>query len=545
MSEKTYEDSRELSRRKFLAGAGAALALGALSGCSDQAGSGASDGSGATGEGPVERWANSHRPPETWDRECDVLVVGGGGAGCMAAIEATEAGASVIVLEATDTLRGETAICGGGFAGTQSAMQKAKGIVDDPEAFVKDYRLAGEDLGDPEIIRAMAELSGSTIDKLVDLGTEFILNNDPPGENGHMVPRIHWSIPMGSGIGVMLILEETVLSSQAEVLFETRGTKLFRASDGRVVGAEAESKDGSTQTFKANKGVVLACGGPLTDFDRLEAYLPALKEMRKEADFLSGTWKGNDGILFVDAVAIGADWNNFAPYYSSSMAKIGTTFESGVEAGGTVFAPFFAGEGAIEVNIDGKRFCNEPSYLDVLFLNQYRDQPSMKGAYIFDSKILAQPMTKALLSGEPVNIEQMVSNGISDCAKADTLEELASKLGIDPAGLVSTVDTWNGYVKVGNDPDFGRTEFGLEILEPPFYGIFAFPSISMLKGGLKINTDGQVLDNYAEPILGLYAAGEIASGQIQGSARVHLGGGGTCIALNYGRICGKNAALGA
>jgi fumarate reductase flavoprotein subunit len=201
----------------------------------------------------------------------------------------------------------------------------------------------------------------------------------------------------------------------------------------------------------------------------------------------------------------------------------------------------FSKEGSIAVGLDGKRFANAELPEQVVDKGPWHELPGMSYAIICDSVILELPLTKIFMK-ERMGIEQLIASGNPGVAKADSLKELAEQLGINATNLEETVARWNSNVEAGKDPDFGRENLGPGIRTPPFYGAMAYPQLSMLKGGLKVNTECQVLDNYSSVIPGLYAAGDIASGQIQGSARIHVGGGGCAITLNMGRICGINAA---
>ena len=491
----------------------------------------------------TERWVITNQPPAVWDRECDVLVLGGGGSGAFAAIEADEAGAKVIVIEASDTMRGETAWCGGGFAGCQTKMQAANGIADDPELFVKDWLKAGGELNDPDILRAVIYLSGSTIDKLQDIEAQFEMHMEAPGWSGHTVPRTHWSLPLGDGAGVMIALQNYVHQKGIEVLYETTATKLFREAGGRVVGAAAQDKTGQTVNFKAKKAVVLATAGPSADFNRLVKYMPFFKEALKKAkNFTTLSYPPNTGNIFEEALALHADWNNFAPYYTAASVPTGKMLREGTPEGQMLFIPFIAPEGLIAVTLDGKRFCNEESTVDILDERVWRDIPGMSYVSILDARILKKPMTNLFLKTSRYDIDQLYAEGIEGVGKADTIEELAKQLGMDPAVLKNTVDRWNSQAAAGEDPDFARGSLGEGIVEPPFYAITAFPNMAMSKGGLKVNPECQVLDIYQKPIPGLYAAGDIASGQLQGSALIHVAGAGCAIALNMGRISGMNGA---
>jgi hypothetical protein len=533
--------NKGLTRRGFLVGSGAMIAAGTMAACTTSGGDSTTEV-----EKVVEPWVLTHNPPESWDKECDVLIVGGGVGGCLASIEADELGVSTILMEASDDLYGNTALSGGAFAGAGSVQQQQAGLNDDGETFYVDWLKAGSEMGDPDIIRAVTYLSGDTINRLLDLGCPLALNTDVEQNllSGHTIPRIHWSLPAGTGEGVMAALKEYVQGTGVELLYNTTVTQLYRAESGQVVGVLAAAADGTTMNVKAKKGVILACAGPGADFNRLEKYMPVFKELRKKTEvFCSSSYPTDTGNMLDEAVAINAGWNNIMPYYSCGSTTNGEYLPGGEPVGIMAFGPLFATDGIIEVSSLGKRFNNEESSYEMLTDCYWRDLPGMCFAIILDSEILKGPLTQIYFKGgRGFDVDEAFDKGFESIGKADTLDELATQLKIDAAGLKKTVETWNNYVTAGSDPEFGRQVFGPGIHQPPFYGVWVYCSFAMCKGGLKVNTDCQVTDIYSKPIPGLYAAGDIASGQVQGSARVHIGGGGCGLSANMGRIAGKAAA---
>ena len=123
--------------------------------------------------------------------------------------------------------------------------------------------------------------------------------------------------------------------------------------------------------------------------------------------------------------------------------------------------------------------------------------------------------------------------------QANSLEDLAKQAGINPEGLVATVAHYNELVKAGKDTDFEKDELELTIGKAPFYCVPLSPTLHHTMGGLKINTEAQVINVDGKIIPGLYAAGEVTGG-IHGSNRV--GGNALTDGVVFGRIAGKNAA---
>ena len=184
------------------------------------------------------------------------------------------------------------------------------------------------------------------------------------------------------------------------------------------------------------------------------------------------------------------------------------------------------GEGAILINRDGKRFINELETRDVVS----KAELAQKGASAF---LVFDQGTRENLSA----INGYVKQGFA--VEASTLEELAKKVGIEPKTFVETIATYNGYVKAGEDKDFGKKGLPRELVKAPFYAIEVSPAIHHTMGGVRINTNTEVLTPEGKVIPGLYAAGEITGG-VHGGNRI--GGNAVTDITVFGKIAGENAA---
>ena len=131
--------------------------------------------------------------------------------------------------------------------------------------------------------------------------------------------------------------------------------------------------------------------------------------------------------------------------------------------------------------------------------------------------------------------EQMAQDG-SIVKKADTLDELAVKLELDPAVFKETISTYNGYVTAGKDLEFGRQELKYKIETPPFYGVKTCPTVVMSNGGPATNDRQQVIHENGRIIPGLYAAGEITAYRGMGTGSGNIG------AMLFGKLAGRKAA---
>ena len=181
---------------------------------------------------------------------------------------------------------------------------------------------------------------------------------------------------------------------------------------------------------------------------------------------------------------------------------------------------------AILINRDGKRFINELETRDVVS----KAELAQKGASAF---LVFDQGTRENLSA----INGYVKQGFA--VEASTLEELAKKVGIEPKTFVETIATYNGYVKAGEDKDFGKKGLPRELVKAPFYAIEVSPAIHHTMGGVRINTNTEVLTPEGKVIPGLYAAGEITGG-VHGGNRI--GGNAVTDITVFGKIAGETAA---
>ena len=184
------------------------------------------------------------------------------------------------------------------------------------------------------------------------------------------------------------------------------------------------------------------------------------------------------------------------------------------------------GDGAILVNAEGKRFIDEVGTRDVVSAAEI----AQTGSYswlIVDQAMLNDSST----------IAGYVKKGFTKTGA--TYEELAEACGMDAANFAATMEAWNGYVEAKNDPDFGRVSFTKPLNNAPYYAVKVTAGIHHTMGGLKINTETQVLTAEGTAIPGLYAAGEVTGG-VHGANR--LGGNAVCDFVVFGRIAGAEAA---
>lgn len=436
----------------------------------------------------------------------DVVVVGSGGAGLNAAVTAADNGAKVIVLEKMPVVGGNTILMGGFYNAADPERQEKQGIKDSAELHFQQTWAAGDYRGNPDLVRVLTENALDGLKWYESLGLKFA---DTVYQGyGALYPRSHDPEPNERGRGYIRVLLNAAKQRGVEIMLNTRATKLLRdGRDGRVYGVKAVDKSGNEITVLA-KSVVLATGGFSANVEMRSKYDP-----RFDASVGTTNHPGATGDGIIMAQEIGADLVGMD--YIQCIAVSGGLLTLDVGA-------------MIYVNFNGDRFVDEGARRDVL-TDAVLKQPGKKVWVITDEQ-----------SKKQMSIEEGMKKGI--VFKADTIEDLAKQINLDPAKLRAVIDRYNSFVDAKKDLDFGKTTFTQKIEKAPFYAGLGTPQVHHTMGGVRINTNAEVLDIYGRVIPGLYAAGEVTGG-VHGTNRV---GGNAIVDITvFGRIAGKNAALAA
>ena len=499
-------------------------------------------------------------PVEDVEATYDVVVLGGGGAGLTASITAAQNGAKVILVEKAGSLGGNTLIAGQGFNAcdperqantemSEALLGQLKSYLDlDPADFgafaevletvkgqINDYIASGSTtlFDSPELHMLhtymggkRTGLDGTVIEPDLELARTFATNaldalewaesigaqwNDTTSTIlGAMWPRSHG---LANG-NVITILTDAAKANGVEIVTDTRANELI-VETGKVVGVKATTSEGANVTLHANSGVVLATGG-------FSANAPMVVEYNNYWPGLSDTMPSTnaptitgDGIVMAKAVGADLVGMGFAQLMPSSHPVDGSLF-SGI---------WGSAETQVFVNKEGKRYVNEYAERDVLSKAALAQTDGI--FYIIcDNKI-----------AKNADVAGMEAKG--NVVVADTLEELAEKLGIPADTFVETIERYNSFVDAQKDDDFGKPLFGEKIDEAPFVATPRSPSLHHTMGGVKIDTNTHVISTEGNVIDGLYAAGEVTGGLHAGN---RLGGNAMTDFLVFGRIAGENAA---
>ena len=453
---------------------------------------------------------------ETIEKETDVVVIGGGGAGFAAAVSAKEAGADVILLEKLASVGGNTLISGGEYAAPANELQEKEGIEDSKEQFAKDVEEAG---GDPELIKVLADHATEDAYWLRDdIGVEWL--DSLMFFGGHSVKR---SLIPAAHTGNELIKNYLNKSEELGIEVQTEAdVKEILAEDGKIAGVRVETADGE-MIVKA-KSVVIASGGFGANDEMTYEFDNEIDEHVLSTNSPGAT---GDGILMAEE--LGAD--------TVDMDKIQLYPICDVETGKLLYCgdTRLVG-GALLVNKEGKRFVEELGTRREISM-AIKDQTDYVGYLLWDE---TSNETTGTMASNPQEAESLFERGLM--VKADTLEELAEHFDIDKDALLETVATFNENSAKEEDPEFNLRMLGWQVKDAPFYMMKAAPAVHHTMGGLKINTEAQVLNKDGEWIDGLYAAGEVTGG-IHGSNR--LGSVAMSDITVFGRIAGENAAANA
>ena len=458
----------------------------------------------------------------------DVIVLGSGFTGLRAAVAASAAGASVVVVEAQPELGGRSQYSFAHLMGAGTRFQKEAGVEDSPEALFKQYMRLHEYQVDAANAHALTFGIGAEIEWLADNG--LVVKGILPSETNEVM-RIHRS---GGGWKIIEVLLRVAREQGVEFILNTRVDRLL-VEDGRVVGVEARGEQ------LRSKAVVLATGGFGGNKELVAEWLPTVAE-------LAGDWVlpvgGEELARFAQGDAI--------PLASAVGAQIAgkDLWEVTLRPGYVqVSLPSLPGH-MVLVDANGRRFVDECAGVAAMQgAVKHAQGPvhlifddAAKRAYTPSGDILAAGETKRRL--HPDYVEDVVDAEVErgSIVKAETIEELAAKIGIKPASLRGTLDQYNQDARAGfdsvqlKDPDqMTPIEVG------PFYATeMRLASIGFTGAGPRVNARAAVLDEHNLPIPGLFAGGECASGIAGYGSAMDATPTATC--LVFGRIAGESAA---
>ena len=476
----------------------------------------------------------------------DIAVVAAGPAGLAAAAAALEGGADVCVFEKSNVSGGAANMGMGPFAVESHIQQRAMDPLTKEKAF-EEYMEYNYWNVDAKIVRDYFFRSADTIEWLESMGVEFFgaMKNFPSShQTWHVVKPEGGGMPGARCAGAMnKKIQEYCQEKGGHFYFETPVTDLIK-TDGKITGLHAKAADGTEYEVEA-KAVIVATGGFGTNPEMVKECTDytLLKDM---FTFMVPGVVG-DGIKMV--------WDVGGMHGRMMMEKIqGNTIPGAATGEYPGFLCFMQGS-PIAVNKYGYRVCNEivmqnPS-LHANIIDMQQDRSVFK---ILDDKMIKLFAKKGLefpsevFPGDPtIDFDERWTDAAEkfpDCAfVADSIEELAEKMGMDPEILTETVDTYNDYCEQNYDEDFFKPRKYLKPLDgKKFYGYrFSVGAYGSL-GGIKTNHRYEVLDKEGKVIPGLYGAGNDANEIYNGTYCYYFPGNTMGFAINSGRFAGENAA---
>jgi urocanate reductase len=490
------------TRRKFLMGAGATVA-GALV---------------ISQMTPSE--LKAVEPPEKWDKETEVLVIGTGYAGLAAAIEAFDGGSQVVVIEKNPFIGGNSIIASGGYNAVDPERQTRQGIKDSIDLHFQQTLEGGDFKGDPDKVRFMVENALGGLQWLEKMGVEF----EPTVYTivGALWPRSHDPVKKGRGGAIVKALKAQTDKRKIPILLNTKLVAVVREKtlSGPVMGIVVNEK-GKDTYFKASKAVVLATGGFSADVAMRSKYAPRLDKDVPTTNVFSATGEAIIAAEDEGADVTGMDYIQLLIACNYFTKKYGSITNLGIDS-------------AIFVNTEGRRFVSEDARRDIMAAAVLK-QPKKVLLWIADEKCIKRFNSQTT--------EKIIADDLS--FRANTLEDLAKKLkekfDIPEATFLATVKKYNEMAKKGQDEEFGKQTTNLKPVEhPPFYASPTQAGVHHTMGGIRTkSTTCEVLDRSGKVIPRLYAAGEVTSG-VHGANR--LGGNATADCVVFGRVTGIKAA---
>ena len=497
-------------------------------------------------------------PAAAQEADADVVIIGAGGGGLSAALEAVEQGAShVIVLEMTARTGGALNYTSGSMSAAGTIIQKEEGIEDSVESYIADIMKNGSDFGGQpslELVTLYANQAAEVFDWLYESGLK---------DNTYSVDRATGNRAVFAPEHALYSVQRTYKPSPDDktkyksaahevldtlvnaderitVLTNTKATELVANDKGQVLTVVAEGPDGEV-SYTASKAIIVCTGGYSANGKLMAQYVHYGEE------YLAGGAPGSDGNGLLLMQKVGGALNE------ASMSAI-PTFPMGLQSKdnpktGSIANTYTWKTGGIVVNQEGKRFCNETESNPAVREVALEEQPGAVQYDIFTDKILEDLRAANGAYFYDAYFAEEGQPGAHVKVTAGSIEELAEKIGVPAENLAATVEAYNAAVEAGGTDEFGRlydgtkTTYNLAVNKiegDTYYAVPLHALCVMTLGGITANENMQVLDENGTPIPGLYAAGEVVGG-IWG--KFVSGGTGVMGPIVFGKIAARHAMM--
>lgn len=495
--------------------------------------------------------------------DCEVLVVGAGSSGLFAAAAAAEKGAKTILIEKFEHdkasgIRDTMAAC-------DSTEQKEDGHNVDKNEAIKYICDWSQGYAKRDIVKIWADRSGETMDWFREVlnqgGMEFRHEFDDDSlPSNYKFLEVGHSVQYDDTYYEQQTMDKVLEYAEAkglETRYQVNMIKLEKNDAGRVTGLIATDKDGNYVRYNASKGVIIATGGYSADEDMLRQLQPwTLEQTCINYSKPGAKGSGIKACLWAGAVM---DTTHTSMIFERGAIKPDEVGKAGEPTRGALF--WMGSQPFLKVNLNGQRFMNESQPYDYI-IHQTAQEPFHTYCEVWDSKYTedckrfethgcsrlyehkngtAPVFTMDMVVG--MN-EGLINDGF--IVKADTIEELAEKLGIPTDNFKATVDRYNELFEKGEDEDYGKEGFRLSSMkEAPFYGVRQAGGYLICSlDGIKVDRNMHALGQDFKPIEGLFVVGNDAGGYYNGSYPNYLAGTQAGRIATFGRLAGQLAAEG-
>jgi succinate dehydrogenase/fumarate reductase flavoprotein subunit len=499
--------------------------------------------------------------PESWDEETDVVVVGCGYAGAVAALSAHDVGARVTLIEKMRHPGGISVCSAGGVRVADDAEAAFEYLRETNGATASDAVLRTLAKGMTEVeefVRALGRESYAAISRRTAAGNYpfsghrtfgFVYVDDIPGVDlARLCPHVR-----GSKAGALLfhVLQENLGRRGLAVRTVTPARRLLADASGAVRGIQVETA-GRLRSIRTRRGVILACGG-------FEADSEMQAQFWQGKPVLSAAVSSNTGDGIRMTQELGADlWHMWHYHGSYGFRHPDPAYPYGIRT--KRLPDWLPGEGPrgdvvmtwIVVDRDGRRFMNEyPPYLQDTGARPLEPYDADRQRYgkipcwlITDEAGRKRyPLGRPTYNDPTVSFDWSADNTaeieLGIVRHAATVAELARLIDIDAGVLADTIARWNQACARAHDAELGRPPSSMmAIAEPPFYAAQLWPIVSNTQGGPRHDEHQRVIDAFGAPIPRLYAAGELGSA----FGHLYISGGNLAECFIGGRIAGREAA---
>lgn len=441
----------------------------------------------------------------------NVTVIGGGGAGMVAAIAAGQSGKTVLLLEKTGEIGGHTLNTQGMFPASFTRFQRALNIKDSPDEMTADILMENGNSVPHEIVHNLSLNSSNVAEWLVDFcGLTLEVATDFK-YHGYSKFRIH-SPPSRTGREIITkLLEKARTMSNIEIVTQHGVSHIMVDKDGNATGVEISGTGEQIST----DAVIITTGGYGANRPMVERYMP---EAAKMMYFGSSDHMGES---LVWGESLGAQLDYLDSYQAhSAVSSVGTliTWET-VMKGGLI------------VNSTGERFANEIMGYSKFAKNITR-QP---GSFAYE--ILNSEIHREMLQRYP---EYCETDGLGAIKEFNSIEEMSLFIGCSNSTLSKTIQESNNLAGLDKSDRFGRSYFVQ--MEPPYYVAKITPALFHTQGGIRVGKDSRIILKDGTVCRNIFAAGDAAAGITGPGPDGYVSGTGLLCAFTYGWLAGKTAS---